>query len=172
MHARGLIPAGDEKAPSRVGAQIACDRGDPGRRPSRPLPRQRPPDARPPPQASADVLFQCAGKCSWFGGPEDTGVEDEGLAFIYDVDEAPHLFLEEQPQDTSGLARRLDPGVNYVACRWDYDQTPKGMLANPMRKAAVFPPLAAHLLTVGEETGRLDQMFVRTADIYETETRA
>ena len=45
-------------------------------------------------------------------------------------------------------------------------------IANPMRKAAVFPPLAAHLLTVGEETGRLDQMFVRTADIYETETRA
>jgi general secretion pathway protein F len=45
-------------------------------------------------------------------------------------------------------------------------------IANPMRKAAVFPPLAAHLLTVGEETGRLDQMFARTADIYENETRA
>ena len=45
-------------------------------------------------------------------------------------------------------------------------------IANPMRKAAVFPPLASHLLTVGEETGRLDQMFARTADIYENETRA
>jgi general secretion pathway protein F len=45
-------------------------------------------------------------------------------------------------------------------------------IATPMRKAAVFPPLAAHLLTVGEETGRLDQMFHRTADIYENETRA
>jgi general secretion pathway protein F len=45
-------------------------------------------------------------------------------------------------------------------------------IAAPMRKAAVFPPLAAHLLTVGEETGRLDQMFARTADIYETDTRA
>jgi general secretion pathway protein F len=45
-------------------------------------------------------------------------------------------------------------------------------IAVPMRKAAVFPPLAAHLLTVGEETGRLDQMFNRTADIYENETRA
>jgi general secretion pathway protein F len=45
-------------------------------------------------------------------------------------------------------------------------------IATPMRKAAVFPPLAAHLLTVGEETGRLDQMFNRTADIYESETRA
>ncbi|MGO9228439.1 MAG: type II secretion system F family protein [Bryobacteraceae bacterium] len=45
-------------------------------------------------------------------------------------------------------------------------------IAGPTRKAAVFPPLAAHLLTVGEETGRLDQMFARMADIYENETRA
>jgi general secretion pathway protein F len=45
-------------------------------------------------------------------------------------------------------------------------------IANPLRKAAVFPPLAAHLLTVGEETGRLDAMFNKMADIYETDTRA
>src|SRR5581483_1981076 len=45
-------------------------------------------------------------------------------------------------------------------------------IAVPLRKAAVFPPLAAHLLTVGEETGRLDQMFARMADIYENDTRA
>jgi type II secretory pathway component PulF len=45
-------------------------------------------------------------------------------------------------------------------------------IAGPMRKAGVFPPLAAHLLTVGEETGRLDQMFTRMADIYENDTRA
>ena len=45
-------------------------------------------------------------------------------------------------------------------------------IAVPLRKAAVFPPLAAHLLTVGEETGRLDAMFSRMADIYENDTRA
>ncbi len=45
-------------------------------------------------------------------------------------------------------------------------------IAVPMRKAGVFPPLASHLLTVGEETGKLDQMFARMADIYETDTRA
>ncbi|HTS27405.1 MAG TPA: type II secretion system F family protein [Bryobacteraceae bacterium] len=45
-------------------------------------------------------------------------------------------------------------------------------IAAPMRKAGVFPPLASHLLTVGEETGRLDHMFARMADIYETDTRA
>jgi general secretion pathway protein F len=45
-------------------------------------------------------------------------------------------------------------------------------IAAPMRKAAVFPPLAAHLLAVGEETGRLDAMFSRMADIYENDTRS
>jgi general secretion pathway protein F len=45
-------------------------------------------------------------------------------------------------------------------------------IATPIRKAAVFPPLAAHLLTVGEETGHLDHMFARMADIYENDTRA
>lgn len=45
-------------------------------------------------------------------------------------------------------------------------------IATPIRKAAVFPPLAAHLLMVGEETGRIDQMFARMAEIYETDTRA
>ncbi|BDC50993.1 type II secretion system protein F [Bryobacterales bacterium F-183] len=44
-------------------------------------------------------------------------------------------------------------------------------LAGPLRKTGEFPPLAAHLLTVGEETGKLDVMFHRMADIYETETR-
>jgi len=45
-------------------------------------------------------------------------------------------------------------------------------IAAPVRKAGVFPPLASHLLTVGEETGRLDAMFARMADIYENDTRA
>lgn len=74
------------------------------------------------------VVFK--GKCSWFGGPEDTGVApDEGLAFFDDVDDAPHLFLLEQPEGTTGLARRLNPDRPYVACRWDYSITPKEMLA-------------------------------------------
>jgi N-acetylmuramoyl-L-alanine amidase len=62
------------------------------------------------------------GTVSWFGGPNDTGVSpSEGLAFIYSVDMAPHLFLPDQPPGTSGLARRLDPSKFYIACRWDYD---------------------------------------------------
>jgi len=69
------------------------------------------------------------GKCSWFGGPDDNGVAaDEGLAFIFNVDEAPHLFLPEQPDGTTGLARRLNPDVYYIAMRFDYDETPKDVL--------------------------------------------
>lgn len=45
-------------------------------------------------------------------------------------------------------------------------------VASPLRKTGQFPALAAHLLSVGEETGRLDQMFGRMAEIYENDTRA
>jgi general secretion pathway protein F len=45
-------------------------------------------------------------------------------------------------------------------------------IAAPITKVGVFPPLVGHLLTVGEETGRLDTMFTRMADIYEEDTRA
>ena len=44
-------------------------------------------------------------------------------------------------------------------------------IAGPLRRTRQFPPLAGHLLSVGEETGRLDQMFARMADIYEKDTR-
>lgn len=45
-------------------------------------------------------------------------------------------------------------------------------IAGPLMRAGEFPPLAGHLLTVGEETGHLDAMFHRMADIYEGETRS
>src|SRR5262245_54716549 len=74
-------------------------------------------------------MTSTTGKVSHFGGPEDMGVApDEGLAFIYEVEDQPHLFLDEQPPGTSGLARRLNPDVFYIAMRWDYDETPREML--------------------------------------------
>lgn len=45
-------------------------------------------------------------------------------------------------------------------------------IAAPLARAGEFPPLAGHLLAVGEETGRLDAMFTRMADIYDNETRS
>ena len=78
-------------------------------------------------------MTRLRGKVSWFGGPDDMGVApDEGLAFIYEVDDAPHLFLPEQPAGTTGLARRLDPAQSYIACRWNYEVTSKGELLQTM----------------------------------------
>ncbi len=70
------------------------------------------------------------GAVSWFGGPDDSGVDpDEGLAFITAIAQAEHLFLPFQPEGTSGLARRLNSkAVSYIACRWDYEETPPSML--------------------------------------------
>jgi general secretion pathway protein F len=45
-------------------------------------------------------------------------------------------------------------------------------ISQPLARTKMFPPLASHLLTVGEETGKLDAMFTRMADIYEEQTRA
>ena len=45
-------------------------------------------------------------------------------------------------------------------------------IAQPLARTNMFPVLASHLLTVGEETGKLDVMFARMADIYEEETRS
>jgi len=91
-------------------------------------------DVEPPGPEPDDVLFTTRGKCSYFGGSGDTtGVEsDEGLAFHYAITEAnQHLFVPFQPVGTSGLARRLNgKAVRYVACRFDYQVTPKEMLAS------------------------------------------
>ena len=82
-----------------------------------------------PPQSN--TVVRKFGKVSWFGGPDDTGVsEDEGLAFIYDVMDAPYLFLPYQPEGTTGLARRLNPFIHYIACRWNYDAMSKEELLN------------------------------------------
>ncbi len=49
-------------------------------------------------------------------------------------------------------------------------KTGKG-LAAPLAQTKVFPPLAIHLIRVGEESGRQEEMLFKIADIFETETR-
>jgi N-acetylmuramoyl-L-alanine amidase len=91
-----------------------------------------------------DNQVKFTGTCSWFGGPTDDGVAwDEDLAWWENWDqienaEATSLFLDEQPEGTSGMARRLDPEEPYVACRWDYSITPKTMLADQKLLASVY----------------------------------
>jgi N-acetylmuramoyl-L-alanine amidase len=80
-------------------------------------------------QLGPEQEFYAVGKCSHFGGPNDDGVSaDEGLAFIDDIEQMPQLFLPYQPEGTTGLARRLNPFIHYLACRWDYDVTSREML--------------------------------------------
>ena len=131
------------------------------------------PSPGPEPEPDDDVLFQATGTCSTFGGPDDTGVSpSEGLAFIYDYDEAPYLFLPHQPSGTSGLARRLDPSVFYLACRWSYDTTSKLMLRDSGYMALVTAKKTgisrlAHPADWGpheEQTGRAADLSPALAD--------
>ena len=44
-------------------------------------------------------------------------------------------------------------------------------ITQPMKQSGVFPPLAMHLIEVGEESGRLDSMLIQVADNYDVEVR-
>jgi type II secretion system protein F len=43
-----------------------------------------------------------------------------------------------------------------------------GGISKSLQKLKVFPALAVHMITVGEETGRLDEMLIKVAENYET----
>jgi len=42
-------------------------------------------------------------------------------------------------------------------------------ISRPLQKANIFPPLAVHMIVVGEETGELENMLVKVADTYDKE---
>jgi general secretion pathway protein F len=44
-------------------------------------------------------------------------------------------------------------------------------LSKPMADTGVFPPLAIHMVKVGEETGRLDEMLLKVGATFEADTR-
>jgi general secretion pathway protein F len=44
-------------------------------------------------------------------------------------------------------------------------------ITQPMKQSGVFPPLAMHLIEVGEESGKLDGMLLQVADVYDVEVR-
>jgi type II secretion system protein F len=46
-----------------------------------------------------------------------------------------------------------------------------GGLANPMKETGVFPPLAVHMIAVGEETGSFETMLLKVADTYENDVK-
>jgi general secretion pathway protein F len=42
-------------------------------------------------------------------------------------------------------------------------------IAPPLRRSQLFPPLATHMIAVGEKSGRLEDMLLRVSDAFETE---
>jgi general secretion pathway protein F len=46
-----------------------------------------------------------------------------------------------------------------------------GTIAAGMREHTAFPPLAVHMVRVGEETGRLEEMLLKVADTFESDVR-
>jgi N-acetylmuramoyl-L-alanine amidase len=121
-----------------------------------------------------------SGTVSHFGGILDSGVAyDEDLAWWWDWDQvvadgADHLFLSEQPPHTTGLARRLDAEkAFYVACRWNYDVTPKSMLADQRLTAMVHAPKTGRSFTAQPcDWGPHEEKTGRAADISPALMRA
>jgi hypothetical protein len=107
------------------------------------------------------AIMTKSGKMSTFGGPDDTGVApNEGLS-LYNLSEVaanPDLFLATPPLGTTGLARQLNPQANYLACRWDFEATPKEFLKkNTVKVSANGKSVEARPVDTGPSiaTGRV-----------------
>ncbi|CAG1064990.1 Type II secretion system protein F [uncultured bacterium] len=73
------------------------------------------------------------------------------------------LALSARAAGNTALEKELGPVMDGVR---------KGRgVARPIAESGAFPVLAVHMLTVGEETGRLDEMLLKLAGGYEHEVR-
>ena len=70
-------------------------------------------------------------------------------------------------RDTLGneaLARKIDQAAAGI--------TQGQSIAEPLAQTGEFPPLLIQVIAMGEQTGKLDQLLLQTADAYEKETSA
>ncbi len=44
-------------------------------------------------------------------------------------------------------------------------------IATPLRDSGYFPPLVSHMISIGEQSGQLEEMLVRVSETYDTEVR-
>lgn len=76
-----------------------------------------------------------------------------------------------------GLLPSLDIVKNIVDNRVLYDATEAARdairegqsIAPPLKKSGIFPPLMIHMIAVGERSGQLEEMLLKTAETYESE---
>jgi general secretion pathway protein F len=73
------------------------------------------------------------------------------------------LALSARASGNTALEKELGPVMDGVR--------KGGGVARPIAESGAFPMLAVHMLTVGEETGRLDEMLLKLAGGYEHEVR-
>lgn len=69
------------------------------------------------------------------------------------------LDIAVKTMGNSFMSRMIQPVIEGV-------RRGRGMV-QPLKETGSFPPLAVHLLTVGEETGKLDEMLLKLSDIYD-----
>ena len=63
--------------------------------------------------------------------------------------------------------RVISRSIGYV-----HDRLREGKaISKSLEEAEVFPPLAIHMIGVGEETGKLDEMLIKVAETYEENVR-
>jgi general secretion pathway protein F len=73
----------------------------------------------------------------------------------------PALTIAKETVDNRALALSLDG----VLARLKEGQG----FARPLMESAMYPKLAVHMVAVGEETGKLDTMLIKVADVYDRE---
>jgi type II secretion system protein F len=69
------------------------------------------------------------------------------------------LSIAVNTMGNSFMSRDIQPVIEGV-------RRGRGMVT-PLRETGSFPPLAVHLLTIGEETGKLDEMLLKLSDNYD-----
>lgn len=127
--------------------------------PPKPVPAPAP---APVPSPAAGPVHKWVGKCSEFGGPHDTGSGDpsEGLALVGAVDIPNFQDVLLPGAHGDALFRQLNPDAFYIACRFDYSETPKSYLKTlhiPVRNPANGTSAVARAVDWGPnaKTGRV-----------------
>ncbi len=74
------------------------------------------------------------------------------------------LFIVKETLNNRVMAQGLDKVAT---------QLKQGLgLGQPMMDTGLFPKLAVHMVMVGEETGQLEEMLLRIADVYDSEVQS